>query len=296
MKTKKLHAISFLIVLGALTVHGSGVPDPVPLSTGFESGEGYEAGDIDGQQGWTSTGTPARIVSLPSAPGMQALELAGAGDSWVTHPIDIHSAPVTCVSLLIEPVAGASAAQGTRFDIGGAGIGFVREGEGAVACVSVPGNDDEPQWLSVSQAIPVNANNCLGWMHVGVRIDRDASLWDLRLDGSVVASGLPFACGNVENALLMMCAGSNGPVLVDDLIVGPESPESSANGASNISGQVISADASPAGQAGGNASPDGGNASSTNVPSTSTSAPSGNGNGQTPPGAGQFMLFSPCAG
>ncbi|OAM91697.1 hypothetical protein AW736_01850 [Termitidicoccus mucosus] len=203
---------------------------------------------------------------------------------------------MTCVSLLIEPVAGASMAQGTRLDIGGAGIGFVREGEGAVVCASVPGNDDEPQWLPVGQAIPVNANNSLGWMHVGVRIDRDASLWDLRLDGSVVASGLPLVCGNVENALLMMCAGSNGPVLVDDVIVGPESPESSANDAPNVSGQAISADASPAGQAGGNATSDGGNASSTNVPSTATSAPSGNGNGQTSPNAGQFMLFSPCAG
>jgi hypothetical protein len=296
MKTNKLHAILFLIVLGFLTVHGSGVPDPVQVSIGFESEEGYEAGEIDGQQEWTSTGMSAQIVSLPSAPGTQALELAGDGDSWVAHPIDIHSAPVTCVGLLIEPVAGTSMAQGTRLDIGGAGIGFVREEEGAVVCVSMPGNDDEPQWLPVGQAIPVNANNSPGWMHVGVRIDRDASLWDLRLDGSVVASGLPLACDNMGNALLMMCAGTNGPVLVDDLTVGSEEPEISANDTSESSGQTNSTDAPPAGQTGGNAGLDDGNTNSTNSQSTTTNTSSNGGNGQTPSGAGQFMLFSPCAG
>jgi hypothetical protein len=295
MKIKNTHAISVLIMLGFLAVHGNGVPDSVPLSTGFESEEGYEAGNIDGQQGWTGTGLPSRIVSLPSAPGMQVLELAEGADSWVAHPIDIHSAPVTCVSLLIKPVAGVSAAQGTRLDIGGAGMGFVLDEEGAVVCVSTPDNDEEPQWLPVGQAIPVNANNSPGWMHVGVRIDRDASLWDLRLDGLVVASGLPLACAG-ENALLLMCAGGNGPVLVDDLSVAPETPGISSNNASESFQMTFSTDASPAGQSGGNASPDNGSANPGNAQSTATNVSSGDGDGQTSQNACQFMLFSPCAG
>lgn len=58
------------------------------LITGFEKGEGFEAGRIDGQEGWeTNVGTDqATIVDDDAYEGTQSLRIAGGNNDWAGSP------------------------------------------------------------------------------------------------------------------------------------------------------------------------------------------------------------------
>ncbi|HWA08543.1 MAG TPA: Ig-like domain-containing protein [Opitutaceae bacterium] len=173
-----------------------GESTPVPLSlvaalpyrASFEGTESYRAGELQGQQGWSVTQGGAEVTGAAAFDGARSLELkAGTTTAVVRQTFAVPSAPATTfVDFFARATAGVSPMDGCNFDVGGAGLAFVREGSGGRWQAWRGDGAGGGVWISAGDMIPLEANGRpTRWTRLTMRISYARQTWDLYVDGQL---------------------------------------------------------------------------------------------------------------
>ncbi len=198
----------------------------LPFTANFEPEEGYHPGALDGQNGWRATG-PASVVSSPVYFGRQAVTIMPTvPPAILVHSFGRSDPGVTFVDLFATPAAAAVAADGVFFETdavqvaltGGAGVGSLQ---------AFNGNGAEGGAWYTTSASPLldTAGRTRDWLRVTTRTDYTARIWDLYVDGRMIAANLGFLKNSPPSLTGLSLSGhATVATTVDDLLAGFENP------------------------------------------------------------------------
>lgn len=196
----------------------------IPYFTGFELIEGYPAGRLDGLIGWSGSGE-AKLMAGEGRGGGQALVVggaAGAGEARRTFPVSSAAATVLFAECWLRPAAGVGPAEGMCVRLGPSTLALVRAGGAAEFQVMRA----DGVWVSTGLPRLLDAaGEAAAWTRVTVRQDFAARVWDLWLDGQLVAIDLPMPDLSANDPGTLVVVGRLGGVTrLDDFYVGFENP------------------------------------------------------------------------
>lgn len=210
--------------VGLVVAIGSTIP---PSAHAFEVESGYVAGEsIETYEGWSaSIPGQAVIVTTERASGDQALEIPPAED-----PIEItfeapSGAPTTAVRFItvsVKPVAVDPTHAQSVLHAWGADLGFVVGENGVIELVIADGEGRS----IVTAARQSPGQGADRWVHLMIRQDLEAGIWDLYLDDQLVAinqklnseAGAGFAVfGHTEFATYVgaLAVSASNPLFLD---------------------------------------------------------------------------------
>lgn len=199
----------------------------LPYAASFEAWEKYQLGSLQGQLGWKVVRGSAAISEKAVFDGVRAVELSGGptggsadqvfGPSVVVRPI--------FVDLAVRPAVGSVEAEGTRVDFDGARVAFVTEGSSGRFAVS---ESDQGEEVPVGDPLAIDPLSFSArWTRLTLRIDPQASAWDLFIDGRLTGYDLALDRKNVEPAefhRLFLRSGAETKSYFDFLFAGYENP------------------------------------------------------------------------
>ena len=180
--------------------------DPIaqfPFGLGFETHEGYLAGDLDAQNGWTVDNGQAEVWTRTVYSGAQAARIApggqishdfAAGCPIVTFTAYLQASPSSAPEipllaqaavLYLDPTYGLTGLDG--------------DGNGS-------GN-----WVGSGVAIPPGT-----WFQLSLKLDFDQKSWECAVNGRPALAGLHFHSDNVTTFASLAVAASTGDTLLDD--------------------------------------------------------------------------------
>ena len=202
----------------------------LPYKTGFEADEGFKPGDLGGQDGW-SIDQGAAEISLgvgenatqglrikPSRPfgqvslGIDSLEV-DAGDSIVFS--DFHVKPVATSNEDDAQFVDAEGAIAGFFKIDREGELFVLNGHGAKG----------GEWIPTGARFmtSIDGRQTPKWIHLTLRQDFQAKVWDLYINGEVSTANLGLWTDDVETLRRFSLMGhSQYPLDFDNLTISTE--------------------------------------------------------------------------
>lgn len=223
----KVHRNGVLRLQAAPFVNRPVEPALLPYMTSFELAQGYAAGPLQGQQGWEVARGAATIgPAVPAADGVFSVELA-AGAEVRRQLQETASQPGVIFSdLFLQPTSGPTAEAGNVVSLGGAKVGFLRDG--ITAQVVVPVSGGAATWQPVGVALPADASGRVArWVRVTARLDFPQGAWDLWIDGNLVGvdlaltrtAGTPPALGT-----LVVAGPAANSGRLDSVYVGGENP------------------------------------------------------------------------
>ncbi|MFT3784084.1 MAG: chitobiase/beta-hexosaminidase C-terminal domain-containing protein [Nibricoccus sp.] len=198
------------------------VAPSIPCEIDFESSEGYATGVFSNLLGW-SVSTGVGSIGNTAAKGQQALVLAPGSEAarvekrFLTN--GLGSLPLF-IDFYTKPIAGTDAASGSSFDFEAGRVAIVRDGaSGRLAALDGSGSGT---WTDVNSSIPLDANGvATDWQRITVRIDYASKIYDVYLNGQMVAANLKFVQAGVIGVLKLAVTGAT---LLDDVYVGQSNP------------------------------------------------------------------------
>ncbi|RKZ12527.1 hypothetical protein DRQ53_14635, partial [bacterium] len=188
-------AVAFDVVPGPSTVA------PLPFLETFEVADGVATGPINGQNGWISVGGSADVQSGIVQTNSQALQMQ---NTQVSHDLSSEGSSMwlhfqaRCTGI---PDSTPTIPANTTLSF------FVNTNLNLVVY-----SNTIPVELSVQ--VPTNA-----WIRFDIYCDYDDLYWDLSMDGTNVAAGLPLYSTNSQLASMAIGSGSSSPVYVDQIDV-----------------------------------------------------------------------------
>jgi hypothetical protein len=134
---------------------------------------------------------------------------------------------VTFVDCWVQPVAVSVADQKELLDIDGARVAFFLKNAGGKVGVFHVYDATSGEWRSTGAEVTVNDNSGLAstWSRLTVRQDFPRQVWDLFVDGNLVAANLTYVeplVTHTENYIIM--GESQHPVGLDDLSIALRNP------------------------------------------------------------------------
>lgn len=216
----------FLFSLVAVCIVPLRAQQSLPVATGFEVGEGYVDGSVDGQGGFSVDSGSAVVTDEQAYAGSKSVKLEA-------------SDPATQVSLSLQaPVSGsvvfsdfALLAKGTDmplevFDLEGGLGGFVRVGgDGRLYVVNGTGSGSG-EWVATNKTFSADANGLLNdWVQVSVRQDFSGKRWDLYVDGELTLPNLKLWDDAATYLQAFAIIGyTDSPLYVDGVSVSESNP------------------------------------------------------------------------
>lgn len=200
----------------------------LPYNVGFETGEGFAAGTIQGQKSWSVTqgaayvaegdhnaGTNAAVLA-PSSPPAQLEQRFAALSGKTVLFADFYTKPVA------DPVVESAA----TFIAESSRLAFAVVG-GQAQLQAYNGNGTGGgQWVSTGFSAPLGAGNrTTNWIHLTMRIDFQAKKWDVYADGKLVAIDLGFIdSARTYLSTFSIRGGTNAVTALDTLQVTGDHP------------------------------------------------------------------------
>lgn len=182
----------------------------LPYVANFESSEGYQLGPLHGQQGWTINQGSAEVTTAAAFDGTRSVEMKpGVIGAVIQQSFAAPSlSAVTFVDLFVLPAAGSDLAQGSLFDLGGARIAFVRDGEGGRIQALQGDALGGGEWSPAGAWMPLEANGtATRWVRLTARLNYATLTWDLYVDGQLALFDLGFSyTGTPPSALTQFSA------------------------------------------------------------------------------------------
>ncbi|MCB1100666.1 MAG: hypothetical protein KDN22_34205, partial [Verrucomicrobiae bacterium] len=205
----------------------------LPYTTSFEKIDGFEPGNLDGQRGWSveqgsvevaaggqGTGNALRInPSRPSGQVSLRFDPADTEDSIVYS--DFHVKPVAVLAAL-----GANADEDAQFiDAEGSIAGFFKINRDGELFVLNGNGENGGEWLPTGASFitTINGQQVGEWVHLTLRQDFQAKVWDLYIDGKISLGNLGLWSDEAEflNRFSLM-GHSQYPLYFDDLTISAE--------------------------------------------------------------------------
>lgn len=204
----------------------------LPYATDFETAEGYEPGSLTGQGGWSVPSGDAALTTTASYHGASGVVLRPA--TPVTRaalslaPSPGAPSPVVFTDLYVKPIAAATPEAGLVLEASGARVAFVLAGDHGELRVFQGDTFGGGSWQATEMPamIPLNASRqAADWVRLTLRQDFAAKIWDLSVNGALVAINLRFTANTIEDfADLTLHGQSAGAVQADYLMIGFEHP------------------------------------------------------------------------
>lgn len=212
----------------AITVSGAASAQSLITSTSFEVVDGFSAGSLSGQNGWTVSQGTASISTVSVHSGTQALELAaGSSAAIATLPFAAESGEtLEFCDFYALPAAETAIASSTLFTVEGATFGF-QQSNGQATLEAFQGNGSGGgTWAPTSFSVPLGTGNQLAsWVRLSARLDFTQLTWDLYVNGKMVAADIPFTSNSSTYLSKLQIQGDTStPSLIDDLLVESTNP------------------------------------------------------------------------
>lgn len=176
---------------------------PLPFLETFEVADGVTNGTIDGQNGWVLESGTADVQSGVSQAGSQALQMQNAG---VSHTLSSDGSALWVHFQAFCSAIPTANPEGIAEDT--SLVFFVNTNQNLVVY-----SNTVPVELGVQ--VPTNE-----WVRFDIYCDYDDQYWNLGMDGTNVAAGLPLYTTNPQVGAMSIGNGSSGsPVYVDQIDV-----------------------------------------------------------------------------
>ena len=171
----------------------------LPDVSDFETGSGYAAGNVTGQEYWLATPSLATVSSEQAQAGSYGLKLAGSSTPATASKYfaESGSPAVTFIDLYVKPVAETAAANSSLIQTESAQVGFqLASGQGEIYVFDGVGAN---QWIGTGSRFDLNGSNqSTGWLHLTIRADYTHHTWDVYRDGKLIEYDLAFS-SNTES-------------------------------------------------------------------------------------------------
>lgn len=165
----------------------------LPYFSGFETGEGYTTGALQGQRGWMVGSGTAEVSAATTFGGSAGVALLSGGTAAsISQGFLASSTPaVTFLDLRLKPVVGSTTAQSSLVQTEAAQVGFQLNGsQGEVFVFDGVGANE---WLSTGRRFGLNGSSqASSWLRLTLRLDYTAKKWDLYADGTLIEYDLAF--------------------------------------------------------------------------------------------------------
>jgi YD repeat-containing protein len=202
----------------------------LPYVTDFEPSEGYVPGSLNGQLGWSVIQGSAAIVSGQAYSGSQSVVLTPTNPpALIAQALQPSTNPaVVYVDLGFQPVAEVNVMSSSIVTAGGASFGFLASG--GVAQVETLNGDGQgggawvPTATGASVALTSGTNQASGWHRFTIREDFTNQIWDLYVDGAMVAYNLNFSNAVSSVNSLVILGSASLAVGLDTVYVGATNP------------------------------------------------------------------------
>ncbi|MDD5677194.1 MAG: beta-N-acetylglucosaminidase domain-containing protein [Kiritimatiellae bacterium] len=175
----------------------------LPWNAGFETNEGYAAGNLDAQQGWAVGAGEALVQTTEVFSNQQAISLAGGGGeaaaaqifTGITDPVVWSDFRWKANSATVPQTVGPRSAM--AFGIDAQGRWTARDGEG---------------WRAAWHAATGE------WVRVTTRENFESRKWDFYIAGEPVFTNMGFADPQTERfTVFAVRANASSPVYADDM-------------------------------------------------------------------------------
>jgi hypothetical protein len=212
-----------------LAVMVSPVVSPeLPFLAGFEAAEGYAAGPLDGQQGWSASST-AIVTAADFASGVRSALVPGGVPplallrAFTPHPgqsvvfVDVFTLPHAAVDeSAAAKIATLDAAMTAFVRIDAIGRFRVFDGDSQGGGV----------WRTAPPVVPLDASGfTTSWVRLTFRLDYAAREWDFYVAGEMSATGLGFIRESPTGLGSFTLSGhASAPTLFDDVLAAFENP------------------------------------------------------------------------
>jgi RHS repeat-associated protein len=197
-------------------------------TTSFESADGYTAGSLNAQNGWTAS-TGVAVSSSSAFDGTNAVNIPAASTVGTISKV-VAPTPNTAIiyfDFYLKPVADATVGDSTLVDADGAQIGFDLQ-SGAAVSQPLDGNEaGSGTWKNPipTLSLPVSTGNqTSSWHRFTVRKDYSDSQWDLYVDGELVEYGLGLKNPTGANITFALSGHASTDTAFDYPYVGPVNP------------------------------------------------------------------------
>lgn len=170
----------------------------------FEASEGYEAGSINNQNGWRLYAGSAIVAEANFFSGTRSLSIEPKSVVHLGFPT-FPELSIGFVDLYIRPAVDAYRPNSTCITMSGPVLTFVQH-DGVGEVVTIHDNDGlvyEP----TGWTFPLAASQASNWLHVTFRIDSNRMIYDLYIDGTLVAAGVSYVSYSIERLEILSGTG-----------------------------------------------------------------------------------------
>lgn len=200
-------------------------PGRPTFTAGFEIAEGYVEGSLDGQQGWSVSGT-ARIAAGAAPAGERLLVLdAALAPAAARHsllPAD-ESQP-TFLDLRAQPPPTLPQQPTAFLEWAGASLSLVSHGNGFELRALIPRPDGSSEWQALPGALTQSDTSSPPWLRLTLRKDTAAGYWDVYVDGRLVACDLELVVPSATESAALILSAADGAARFDAVAAGSDHP------------------------------------------------------------------------
>ena len=199
---------------------------PLPYTSGFEAGEGFRTGDLEGQGGWVVNQGTANVVDGKGRGESTGLSIAPSEPfGQVSLHLEKPEGNIVFSDFWIKPVA-TKEEEGSQFaDVEGAITGFFKVAKGGELQV-LDGGGDSATWKETGVVLEIQrpSGAVQKWVRITMRHDFANKVWDLYVDGNLKAESLKLWDPSATHLGRFSLMGySHHPLVFDDLKIAAQS-------------------------------------------------------------------------
>jgi hypothetical protein len=200
-------------------------------STDFEAAEGYTLGALSGQQGWVVYNNPADVTATDFYSGAQSVVLpAGTPPSFVVTTLPTPSSasePIVFCDFYAKLAAAQDLDSAVAFMTDSAWAVLKKVGDrGEIYVFDGDGDQIGVGWMATGFTVPLSANNQTAqWLHLTVRMNFAAQIWDLYVNGRMIAANVLSNNGSAQQLTAFVITGhTTAAVYLDHLRASYDNP------------------------------------------------------------------------
>lgn len=200
----------------------------LPYTADFETADGYTAGTLQGQMGWTVSPGTASLTTSDQSHGAQSVLLAANTPAAVIIQ-NFASTPTNSIEyfdFFAKPVAQSTLDSAGTFTVEGAKFALQLNGGQGLLRVFAGNGSGGGAWTSTAYSVSLGTNNqSLTWLRFTVRLDFTNKIWDMYANGAMVAADIPFISnGSTALSLFQMQGDVTTASGLDYIYAGPTNP------------------------------------------------------------------------
>lgn len=217
-----------LVVVGSAVLRVDELHPEPPLTTGFETEEGYVLETLHGQSEWLAS-DGVEVTEADAASGQNSILLPGS-----TPPVSLlrlfdqnHGQNILFADMFILPQAANDVSSATQLSLHNAAkLGFVRAGEHGSFMYLAGDGAGGGVWQQSTVNLPLDEQGfATDWIRVSLRLDYGAKEWDFYVNGTLAAAAIGFDQTSQTTLIGFSLIGQTAaPTLLDDVLVAFENP------------------------------------------------------------------------